>query len=606
MPRNYRSFFAALMLSVVFLWMALSRPLHTSLNWDAAGYFFYLPALFIQHDLPLENRQWFEDLRQTYDLSGTLYQVHEVPGRQSHVNQYTCGMAVVLLPAFAVAHLVATYSAYPADGYSLPYSLAAAWWSLAIALAGIWAFRRMILRFFSDGVSALVLILLLGGTNYLIQVSGNLVSPHNYLLLLFVIFIAATNDWYTCRNRKDFYLLVLTGGLASLIRPTEVLWFVIPLCWTGVTPTQVWRNIRHHTIEYRTMILRSGALLILLALPQIAYWMISTGRPLFMSYSNPGEGLDLLNPHTLDFLFSFRKGWFIYTPIVLVALAGFWVFIRQRGNPGRAVLLFFLVNLYIVSSWTTWWYAQSFSQRAMIQTLPLLALPLGSALEWMRTTRVRRWMGAFVVSGFFALTVLYQFQYVRGVLHPDRMTRAYFMSVFGKLEKPSGVEEFLLVERPFDGEMVFSDSLHYRMVESFALSDWHSEAFETHDSIRGIALYPGREFTPAMHRLFRELTRSDHVWLRIEAETVTGAEIASDDVLLVATAEHKGGVYGYRTWAFNHIQNLGVERTSASYLTPEVRSKKDPIAIYIWHRGLDTVYVKDIRVRVYERNAPGG
>jgi len=39
---------------------------------------------------------------------------------------------------------------------------------------------------------------------------------------------------------------------------------------------------------------------------------------------NPGEGLELLQPHILKVLFSFRKGWFIYTPMMIFTVMGFW------------------------------------------------------------------------------------------------------------------------------------------------------------------------------------------------------------------------------------------------------------------------------------------
>ncbi|MCB0815419.1 MAG: hypothetical protein KDB87_19920, partial [Flavobacteriales bacterium] len=54
----------------------------------------------------------------------------------------------------------------------------------------------------------------------------------------------------------------------------------------------------------------------------LSYWKVYGGAWIFDSYQNPGEGLDLFYPHLHRFLFSFRKGWFIYTPLMLVAAAG--------------------------------------------------------------------------------------------------------------------------------------------------------------------------------------------------------------------------------------------------------------------------------------------
>jgi hypothetical protein len=75
-----------------------------------------------------------------------------------------------------------------------------------------------------------------------------------------------------------------------------------------------------------------------------------------------------------------------------------------------------------------------------------------------------------------------------------------------------------------------------------------------------------------------------------------------DDILLVATADHKGP-YGYRTASTpdSLFHPNGWNLIELDYLTPEVRSTKDDLSFYIWYRGQDSVYVSDIELRVYER-----
>ena len=66
-------------------------------------------------------------------------------------------------------------------------------------------------------------------------------------------------------------------------------------------------------------------LIICIASIQLGYWKYTSGKFIINPYgaSNAGEGLELLNPHLLEVLFSFRKGWFIYTPLMLFTLVGF-------------------------------------------------------------------------------------------------------------------------------------------------------------------------------------------------------------------------------------------------------------------------------------------
>jgi hypothetical protein len=87
----------------------------------------------------------------------------------------------------------------------------------------------------------------------------------------------------------------------------------------------------------------------------MVYWKMYAGTFLYNTYNNPGEGLFLSWPHTMDFLFSFRKGWFIYTPVMILALIGLFLPSANRKGYFNAVLFFVLVNIYILSCWSNWW-----------------------------------------------------------------------------------------------------------------------------------------------------------------------------------------------------------------------------------------------------------
>ena len=109
---------------------------------------------------------------------------------------------------------------------------------------------------------------------------------------------------------------------------------------------------------------------------QLFYWKAAVGSYFVDAYFNPGEGFDWSAPHTLQVLFSFRKGWFIYTPLMLIATIAILLLRKRWPEAFPAVLVFFLVNLYVVSSWSCWWYADSFSSRAMTGSIAVMALPL--------------------------------------------------------------------------------------------------------------------------------------------------------------------------------------------------------------------------------------
>ncbi len=94
-------------------------------TWDSFGYYIYLPAIFIYHDVTELN--WVDSIDQKYNLSGgELYQA----GKQDngkYVFKYLGGIAVLQSPFFFMAHAIALNTDYEADGFSAPYQ-----WAIAI------------------------------------------------------------------------------------------------------------------------------------------------------------------------------------------------------------------------------------------------------------------------------------------------------------------------------------------------------------------------------------------------------------------------------------------------------------------------------------------
>ena len=112
---------------------------------------------------------------------------------------------------------------------------------------------------------------------------------------------------------------------------------------------------------------------------QFAYWKYASGKFIINPYGsgNPGEGLELFHPHILEVLFSFRKGWFIYTPMMLFTMIGFWQMYKHNKNLFAPVFIYFIINFYIVSSWSCWWYGACFGVRSLIPSYAVLSIPFG-------------------------------------------------------------------------------------------------------------------------------------------------------------------------------------------------------------------------------------
>ena len=135
-----------------------------TISWEVSGYYFYLPAIFIYQDL--KKVEFKEDIHQQYRPASGPYQTFTHKGG-NEVMKYSMGLALQYSPFFLIAHALAEPLGYPADGFSRPYQLAISLGSLFMALLGLWLLRRILLRYFSDGVTAVTLLTIAFATNYL-------------------------------------------------------------------------------------------------------------------------------------------------------------------------------------------------------------------------------------------------------------------------------------------------------------------------------------------------------------------------------------------------------------------------------------------------------
>lgn len=562
-----------------------------ALTWDVFGYYLYLPATFIHDDPALRDRAWLDEVMATYDPSTTLYQVVDGPDG-SHVIKYSSGMAVAYAPWFFLAHVLAKPLGFPADGLSAPYSVAITFGVLLWVMLGLFLFRRALLHFFSDGWTAVLLVLVVLGTNFLhlAALDGTLLT-HPFLFALYAGLLLVTIRWHEKPSWQAAIALGATAGWITLVRPNEGVCVLLPLLWSNSDgPAAKWRLVRAHVSH----VVLAAIAFVVMAAPQLLYWKSVTGEWLFYSYINPGEGFDIASPYTWDYLFSWRKGWFIYTPLALLMVSGLIVLWQRARNLFWPIAALFAINLYITSSWTCWWYAGgSFSARSMMPMYAVLALPLGFLLKEAVSGRWRK--PALALVGFIAALNLFQtWQWSANIISKDRMTGAYYAAIFGRTNPPSNAEELLLVQRSITGDEQLIDGSRYTRHVAYrnTFDDQPDSVFTLTDEV---------PFSPGPDIAYRELTDKDHAWLRVSARLWV-TDSTSMAPLIVCAFHHKGPSYKYvaRSWDLSTAKRGAWNHLSFDYLTPEVRSLNDNLKLYLWNQQGGTHRVDDLQVEVFD------
>jgi hypothetical protein len=154
-----------------------------------------------------------------------------------------------------------------------------------------------------------------------------------------------------------------------------------------------------------------------------------------------------LQPQFINVLFSYRKGWLVYSPLMLLSLLGFIILFKKNKPLFLGIIIYFLINLYLISSWWDWAYGGAFGMRALVQVSAILIIPLAYFIQWFFEVvklKYLKFAGAVVVLFFCFLNVLQSNLYKHGIISYDGMTKESYWFTF--LKKNYSKEDLLYLE----------------------------------------------------------------------------------------------------------------------------------------------------------------
>lgn len=583
----------ASLIAVVCVLMILvcSKGIYPVYTWDVFGYYIYLPLVFDGHDVMLRDLSYMQQLTDTYGLQhNSLYQFGQ-SDIGIYYTRYTAGWAILHLPFYLVAEAWAALGGYERNGFSYPYMFMMLLGCYFYVILGLYVAQRVFRIFFGKGLAGLLLLILVFGTNYLFFARNQLGVSHLYEFMLIGVFICLLHSYFKKNTHIKALALGLCFGLMVLIRPPDAVFGLMFLLWEAATLREFMARLRFWLSEkwLHTLLIGLSAFFVLSI--QLVYWHKVSGEWFINSYkNNPGEGLDLLTPYIVPFLFSFKKGWFLYTPMSALAFAGLFISLRRERN-APAIFFSCLLFLYVISCWTTWWYAGSFSSRAAID----MYIPLFTGLGFL-ILRVGKSLVRFVVypliAVFFVLNLFQTLQAERRIIHMYRMTRPYYLSVFAQLEKPSEEQLSLL---SFDADAFWekgqADLSQYSCV----------------DSLREIlplrSITPEKEFDHFIRYAQTSYTRQSSHYLLQVSYTYEGDTSGLAGTIFVTTVKHKDAAYNWKAFALEQ-GNIEIDTLHKNirylYCTPNFRSAQDLVELGVWKRSGAPLRLKTRQLRVYK------
>lgn len=404
--------------------------------WDAISYYAYLPAAFIYQDLSLQFVDTAPD-----GVKEKIWYGETPTGKR--VIKTTCGLSMLYAPFFFAAHAYAKLSdRYAANGYTLPYRFGLIVSSIFFFSMGLYFLRRTLSLFFSNQVTILTCFIVALGTNLFYYTTTEPSYSHAYSFSLFAAFIYFSITFFKTPILKYAVFLGLLLGSISLIRPTNIIIVLFLIFWDVKSIADFKNRIQFFLLNYKLVLVMMMCTFIIWV-PQLIYWKTLAGNWLYNSYGTT-ERFFFNDPKVIKVLFSYRKGWLLYTPVMAFALAGIFILRKTFKSFFVPVLLFICLNIYIISSWWSWWYGGSFGLRSMVDCYALMAIPLAALLSY---TKQKNKIAFSVLSAILIILVFFQqfqtAQYRSGAIHWDSMSKEAYWANFGKLHQVPDFDKML-------------------------------------------------------------------------------------------------------------------------------------------------------------------
>lgn len=553
----------------------------------------YLPALFIYQDL--DGLSFFPDIIENYLNTTSYYQALPVENGNMLI-KYPIGLSIFYLPFFLLGHLFAFLLGFPMDGYSAPYQVAIGFSSVVYSILALKILRKHLLTWFSDKAVGFSLILLALGTNYLQYVSIDGAMPHAYLFFLYSLILHFTIKWHEAYRPSHAILLGVLIGWAVVSRPTDLLVILIPLLWGMERMNELSEQVQRFLKKWKHLVLAILGGMSIIAL-QLLYWKGIGGQWINNQYE---EHFQWLSPNTWKILFSWEKGWLVYTPLVGLILLGFIPLYKHQKQLFFPLFVFFLINLYVLSAWSSWKYAGSYSCRAYVQSYAVLIFPLAAMFEWILIQRKRAIILGVIIPMLIGLNLFQIWQYNQGIILAEGNSRGYYFQIFGKTSFDT--KDLLYLHVPKVPSSKAKLKTIYQSSEGFETDTTGLLKIDTtryYEWPASLEIQPDQEFIGEARFMKDDFPPDQTSWLKYSVWVFNPYYDYSTS--MVSTIHNHQETKEWFNVPLHHRDSPGegwYEFTSYIKVNPSKLSDEDEVKTFIWNQHGAIIWVDEIVVEI--------
>ncbi len=389
---------------------------------DIISYYEYLPSTFIFQDLSLN----YVDKAENDVKQRIFYEKAENGGR---VIKTTMGVAYFYLPFFVFCHHLTPSLDYAQNGYTPPYRISIVLSSIFFYILGLIFLKKLLSKYYENKVVFWTILIVGAGTNLVNYATREAGMSHVYSFCAIAAFLYFTDKWYKKQTAITFYIICFLLGLITIVRPTNLMVGLIFLLY-GIGSISDFKK-RLQLIWDKKQLLIIGAIIAFIPIfPQLLYWKYTSGSWLFFSYTD-NESFFFNDPKIWQGLFSYRKGWLLYTPLMALTFLGLCIPNKYFNKQKIGIGIFIALLFYITFSWWSWWYGGSFGSRVLIDHYAIFGLAIAAFLAFLlKQNRIIRYLSLLIIAAFIYLNQFQNYQYREGFLHYSGMNKKTYWMMF--------------------------------------------------------------------------------------------------------------------------------------------------------------------------------
>jgi hypothetical protein len=314
--------------------------------------------------------------------------------REGHAySRYPIVVPLLLSPAYLPLRLAPGIRDWPMSRVIVLARVLEKIWASAIAAASV-AALWLLLRRLTERKYALWLALVFGFATNTWSTSSQALWQHGMTQLAIILSLLFVERFLAGGSRRACAMAALFAALSFGVRPTNVLFFAIACV-----------ALLMFARDRRTVLASFGGFGLLMG-GALAFYNLRVFGSLTGGYADESFGGAFLAGLASASL-SPSHGLFVYSPVVLFALAGLALCVRPAAIPSRAILVisacFFCSLLILYANYSVWWGGTCYGPRYMTDAIPAAILLMAPLLPLLKRSRLAS--AAFAGAAVFSLAV---------------------------------------------------------------------------------------------------------------------------------------------------------------------------------------------------------